>query len=327
MTICIMALLLAVGACASYAEGVDGRTVLRNMLEAEGKVAYTAHQITTLAKGPALTSEQTIYRDGYRGMRTEYIAPPPLKGEIMADDGRMLAHLIPNAKVLKMRPSRLMALKMRTDQAEHAFGHGDLKVELVGRDRIAGRTAYVVEVRPVHRSRGQTRKFWVDAEKWIKLKTEDIGPDGAVASMSYFTRIDFVDSIPNEKFHIEPPPGVRVERETGPALLPLEKAQQAVRFRILKPSYVPSGYKLAGTSLFPFREGKVVALRYTDGVTSFSLFQAPGRMLDRKFLERLHDGPVRPGRGIYSWREDGLNLTIVGQLPEDQMRKVAASVK
>jgi len=323
----ILALLLILAAGASFAQQIDGGTVLKNMLEAEGKVAFTAHQVTTLARGPSLTSEQIVYRDGFKGMRMEYIEPPPLKGEIMADDGRVLAHFIPSKKVVEMHPSRLAGLRQRTEQASPAFRRGHLGIELVGKDKIAGRTAYVIEVKPKERHPGPTRKFWVDAEKWIKLKTEDIAPDGTVVSMSYYTRIDFVDSIAEEKFRFQPPPDVRVERETISAPLSIEKARRMVNFRILEPSYVPPGFKRVSAAVVPFRHGKLVNLRYTDGVSSFSLFQTPGHVLNPRFLERLHEGPMRHGTGVYSWRHGDLNLTIVGQLPTDQMRRIAASMK
>lgn len=307
---------------------LDGRTILKNMLEAEGRAAFTAHQVTSIAWGPAVTSEQIVYRAGFKGMRTEYIAPEALRGEIMADDGRVLAHLIPKAKVLRMCPSRLAHLKMRTEQAAQGFARGNLTIELVGRDKIAGRTAYVVEARPKQRNQGPTRKFWVDTDKWVKLKTEDVRPDGTVASTSYYTKINFTDAIPDRKFKIEPPAGVRVEHEVAqPPPVPIKEAQRQVDFRILEPSYLPPGFKPLGASVVPFRGGKLVAVRYTDGVSSFSLFQTPGRTLDRKFLHRLHKGPVRPDKGVYSWRHGNLNLTIVGQLPPDQISKVASSVK
>lgn len=310
------------------AQELDGRAVLKNMLEAEAGTAFIAHEVTTLARGPAVTSEQIVYRAGFKGMRMEYLEPPTLKGEIRADDGRVLAHLIPKEKVLRIRPSRIAALKAWTGHIAHAFERGNLIVNLIGRDKIAGRSAYVLEVKPKLRHKGPTRKLWIDAEKWIKLKTEDIAPGGAVVSMSYYTKIDFVNTIPDEKFRIEPGPGVRVEREPMPlSWIPIEKARQQAGFRILEPEYLPPGFKLAGATVVPFRGGKLVGLRYTDGVSTLSLFQTPGRILSPRFLERLHEGPVQPREGIYSWRQGQINLTIVGRIPTDEIRRVAGSVK
>lgn len=313
---------------AAWAQQPDARTVLQRMLKAEASAAFTAHQVTTISGKRSVTSEQIVYRDGLKGMRMEYLSPPGLRGEIMVDDGKTLAHFIPKANVVKIRPSRLAALSAGTDQVAQAFSRGNLQVELVGRDEIAGRTAYIVEVKPALRRRGAGRRFWVDAEKWVKLKTEDIGPGGVVVSTSCYTRIDFVSAIPDQKFRFEPPPGVRVEQEgVPPHMLSVGDAQRQVKFRILEPSYLPAGFKPVGATVVPFRGGKLVALRYTDGVSSFSLFQTPGQTLNPRFLQRLHEGPVRPGKGIYSWRHGDLNLTLVGRFPADEAGRIADSVK
>jgi negative regulator of sigma E activity len=327
MTILICACLVAGAAASSRAE-LSGRDVLKRMLEAEGKVSFIAHEVTTLARGPALTSEQTVYRAGFRGMRMEYLEPPAMKGEIRTDDGKVLAHYIPSDKVLKLRPSRIAGVREWTGHHERFSEHENLEVQLVGRDKIAGRDAYVIAIQPHFRKPGPTRKFWVDASKWVKLKTEEIAPSGTVLSTSYFTKIDFVSSIPNEKFHIEPPPGVRIEREEEhPRFGSIKEARRQVDFKILEPTYLPSGFKLAGAGVIPFRDGKIVVLRYTDGVGTLSLFQTTGDKLSPKFLEHLRHGPSRSGGEVYSWQEGNLNLTIVSRLPLDDVRRIAASVK
>ncbi|MBP6964386.1 MAG: hypothetical protein KBC96_08275 [Armatimonadetes bacterium] len=315
-------------AAGSLCAAPDAVSILRNMLDSEGRVAFTAHQVTTISKGPSVTSEQIVYRDGFNGMRTEYIAPPALKGEVMADDGRMMAHLVPQQKVLRIRPSRLAVLRQRTEQAAQALSRGQLRAELVGNDRIADQATYVIVVRPRGGDQGPTRKFWVDTNKWVKLKTEDVGPNGAVVSTSYYTRVQFLDSIPESKFRIEAPPGYRVRHDRGVGgLVPVDKARSMIRFRMVEPGYVPAGYKLVGAAVEPFRGSHILGLRYTNNVNSFTLFQTPERTLDRRFIERLHDGPVRPKQGVFSWRQGPLSLTLVGNLPAGEPDKIRNSVK
>lgn len=318
-------LVLAAG---SLCAAPDAISILRNMLESEGRVAFTAHQVTNISQRPSVTSEQIVYRDGYRGMRTEYLAPPLMKGEVMADDGRMMAHLVPRQKVLRMGPSRLAVLRQRTEQAAQALSRNQLRVELVGHDRIADQATYVIVVRPRGADQGPTRKFWVDTNKWVKLKTEDVGPNRTVVSTSYYTRVQFLDSIPESKFRVEAPPGYRVQRDRGTvALLPLDKAKSLIRFRMVQPAYAPSGYKLVGAMVEPFRGSHILGLRYTNSVNSFTLFQTPERTLDRAFIERLHEGPVRPRQGVFSWRQGPLSLTLVGNLPGGEAEKIKNSVK
>lgn len=321
------ALLILSASNLAQAQQLDGQTVLRRMLNAEGSVAFIARQVTTIAKKPAITSEQVVYRAGFRGMRTEYTSPPFMKGEIMVDDGRVMSHFIPKTNVIEKRSSRLGDMQIRTAQISEKLNRGQLRIDLVGRDEIAGRTAYVIEIRPEHRPEGRIRKFWVDRENWVKLKTEDIAPNGTVESTSYYTKMSFVDSIPDAKFRLDRS-GVRVKQEEGPSpMMTQKRAQQLVRFRILKPSYLPSGFKPIGAAVVPFRGGKSIVLRFSDGVNTFSLFQTPDRILPRRFLDRLEEGPLRSGRDTYSWRKGNLNLTIVGSLTKEQIKLVADSVR
>jgi negative regulator of sigma E activity len=147
-------------------------------------------------------------------------------------------------------------------------------------------------------------------------------------SMSYYTKIDFVSSIPDSKFHINPPAGVLIEHEEHePHPMPVEHARHEAGFHLLEPSYLPKGFKPAGAVIIPFRDGKIVGLRYTDGVNSVSLFQTPGDKLSPKFIERLQHGPAKSGTEVYTWREGDISLTIVGRISQDEIRKIAGSVK
>ncbi len=301
----------------------SGSLVLKRMLASEGSRAYVGTQVTTLAADSNVTSEQKVARYGYKGMRMEYLSPQRLKGEVIADNGKVIMHYIPSRKVVRTHPSRLAMQRQRLMQ----MSRGNLKAKLVGSDRIAGRSAYVIEVSPV-RSRVLTRKFWVDTATWVKLKTEDIGPNGAVISTSYFKKIKYVPSIPASMFKVNPPDGVRVKR--GPAsasrLLSLEQAQDKAGFRVLSPSYLPPGFRFAGATVTRFRGDNMVAVRYTDGMTSFSIMQVPDNALKPRFQRRLRGGPERTGAG-YSWKQNGISLTIIGRIPYNQITNIADSVK
>lgn len=327
--ITIFAVLISLSLVSSVcAEKIDGKTVLTKMLENEGKACYKAQQITVLTKPPSITSEQTVYRDGLRGMRIEYLEPKALRGEVMTDDGITYGHYIKSKNTLMMEPSRVEHMKRRADQAMNALKNGKLKVELVGSDKIAGRDAYVIEVKPKDFRKSEVRKFWVDKEKWVKLRTEETDRDGTVSSISYFTSIEFMKSIPADKFKAYRPPGVKVVNKPGfYRMEDLGDLQKKAGFSILKPSYMPPGFKPVGAGLIPFRNEKIVVLRYTDGFNALSLFETPGRVLEPGFIKNLHRGPIHPRTDIYSWRRGELNLTIVGRIPPEEMHKIADSVE
>jgi anti-sigma factor RsiW len=67
-------------------------------------------------------------------------------------------------------------------------------------------------------------------------------------------------------------------------------------------------------------------VRYTDGMTSFSIIQVPDSALKPGFQRRLGMGPERTGPG-YSWKNKGISLTIIGRISRDQLVRIARSVK
>lgn len=325
--IAVSAILAASISAGHAAPQADGKQVLRGMMEAEKTVSFVAHQVTIVYMESNLTSEQDVYRSGVKGMRLEYTSPGSLAGELMVDDGQKLTHYIPSRNVAKIRPSMLAMIQTLTVQTAEALHRGSMVVELQGRDRVAGRDAMVVILKPTDTGNGPIRKFWVDAGKHVRLKAEDTAPNGTVTSVSYYTRIDFRNSIPDDKFHFEPPAGTRIHHDRMAEMMPLQKARDAAGFKVLVPSYLPQGFKEVGAAVRPFRGAKMVTIRYSDGVSSFSLFQSPGNTLAPKFRRRLESGPLRPGAGICSWRIGDLNLTIVGQIPQAQLERIAASVR
>ncbi|MHB1001577.1 MAG: sigma-E factor regulatory protein RseB domain-containing protein [Armatimonadota bacterium] len=322
----IIPFILAVMASQSVsAEQIDGNTILKNMIKAERSTTYTAHEVTVVGEDNT-RSKQIVYRDGMNGRRTEYLSPPKLKGSIIADNGKEWSLYNPKTKTIKTGPSMLSNMSRHTGTPSSRSKKWRIDVTLIGKERVARRQAYIIEIKPKS-MQSRSRRLWIDTEKWIKLKTEERGPDGKLLSQSYYTRIDYVDRIPAGKFKIEPGPGVQVEKMSGPKLIPLDKARQMVKFRILEPTYLPSGYSIAGAMIMPFRGNRVVGIRYMDGVNSFTIFQSQGNTIESRFTKRLHDGPVRSGSGTYSWSQGNINLTLIGRIPADQIKQIAESTK
>jgi negative regulator of sigma E activity len=300
----------------AFAQQMDGLTVLRNMLHAESNASYTAHQVTVLSRA---ASEQDVVRNGYKGMRVEYTAPPSLRGEIMVDDGTSIRHLVPGQRLLVQRASRLAGLRALTAQLGRTLRQGNLQVDLLGRDTVAGRPTYIIEVRPGLRRPAPIRRFWVDSDKWVKLKTVEIARNGTETSTSYYTKIDFPRRLPHGAFMLDVPSDFRaVDRPRLGGLLKLVEIRGQVDFQVRKPSYLPAGFKLLGGRVIPFRRGEMVALRYTDGVASFSLFQARASSIR---------GIPRPNTSLYTWRQGEMVFTLVGSIPPEAVRRVADSVR
>jgi negative regulator of sigma E activity len=292
------------------------------MINADSTVSYVARQVTTITWGTLLTSEQMVYHSGMNGVRMDYISPYALRGEFLVDDGRKHGHYIPKRNLFKIRRSGFPMMKKLIDVLK-SLDSGNLRAELVGTDRVAGRPTFIIAITHTQRSQGRTHKFWVDSANWVSLKTEEIATDRSVVSQSYYKSIQFVSSIPREKFRVVPPPGARVEREPAMEPMSVQKAQRLVAWHIMEPSYIPQGFKVVGAVVRPYHSIQVVSTWYTDGVSSFSLFEAP-ESPDRHFGDHLHKHHLKD---VYTWKVGTMSLTLMGQIPSDEMRRIAGSVR
>lgn len=312
-------------ASGAAAEKIDGRTVLQNMMESEKSAIYIANEVTYINESKELTSEQTIYHSGITGNRIEYTSPAKLKGMVMADNGTQSVFYNPKIKKMTIGPSWLSMMKGHK-WSQPPMLPGEPTPEIKGIETIAGRRAYVVEIKPPF-GQQRYRKLWIDKEKWVHLKTEELTNNGEVKSRSFFKKIKFVKSIPASRFTVKLGHDIKVEQMPGPVFLTIDQARNAVKFRIIQPSYLPKGFKPVGAAVFPFRGGKIAGIRYTDGVNAFTIFQSQQTALEPGFLKRLHYGPIRSGGGIYSWRNGNLNLTIVGRISSDEIHKISDSMR
>lgn len=325
-----MAVLLAGMLFSGKAQAVtpSAQAVLANMLSRESGVAYTAREITTIWKRTPIVSEQIVSKAGLKGKRVEYITPSRLRGEVIIDNGSRLYDYSAQHRLLRIRASKLATHRAHNIKTLGQLKHGKLRIRLIGREKVAGRSAYVIEVRAKSNRPSHARRIWIDMQKWVKLRTEDVNSNGKVASTSRYTSIRFVNSLPASTFKASFTKGVRIIREPAPQRLStIAEAQKSVPFRIMHPAYLPSGYVLEGVLVRNYRQGKIVSIRYSDGVNSFSLFESPGRMLSKNFVKRLLKGPVRPASDTYSWRRRDVSLTLVGNLGDSLFRKIALSVR
>lgn len=307
------------------AEQIDGKTVLHNMMEAEKSAVYIAKEATYINEFSELRSEQTIYHSGVKGNRIEYTSPAKLKGIVITDNGSQSIFYNPIIKKMTIGPSWIGMMKGYKG-VHPPMPNVDANAEIKGTESVAGRQAYIVEIKPSFGLK-RYRRIWIDKQRWIHLRTEEFTETGQIKSKSYFKSISFVKSIPVSMFTVKPGRDIQVEQMPGPVIITVDQAKSAVKFRILQPSYLPKGFKNVGAAIIPFRSDKIIGIRYSDGVNAFTIFQSPQEILEKGFLQRLHEGPIKSGGEMYSWRNGNLNLTIVGRVPPNEIRRISNSMK
>ena len=204
-------------------------------------------------------------------------------------------------------------------------------------DPIAGQETDLVTIAPRFEAR-PTKRLYLAHDTGVILRIEDFDPDGNLRFMSVYTQISFEeDTIQqklaewrrDEKFPIE-------KRRRRSQSITLDEAKTVLEDRLIEPTYLPPGFQLLETRYFKHRS-ETIYLRYTDGMLTFTVFeskrkQGSSRSGARRGVEHLqiqgtearHEkrGPTH----ILQWYISDLNFTVMGELPQDELIKVAESL-
>ena len=188
---------------------------------------------------------------------------------------------------------------------------------LAGEDRVAGRIAWVVSIRPkdVYRYGYQ---IWIDKDSFLPLKTELRGQSGTPIEEVMFTQIEVLSEIPDA--HLQP--GISGQGFTWFHAAAAENRGPALGGR-WQVTWMPEGFHISHyerQSLLASGD-PVDHLVYTDGMTSVSVF-----------VERIRDatpqvGPRRVG-GISAFGKlkQGHQITAVGEVPPATVQRMVNSV-
>ena len=299
----------------------------------------SGREVTFSTIGSGRQSEQIVKRDPKRGLRLEFVRPT---GDLLVDDFRRSWFLSQNGRRLVERESRLSELRRGIRDVMRQIKDGVMRARVVGEDVVAGRPCAIVLVSPPTEGvPGPVRRFWIDRETGLRLKTEEIGPTGRVLSSTYFLQVDVHPRFDDADFTAPSlPAGFLRERQERQAFPTVEAAQKTVRFSLRKPGYLPPGFDLRQVVVSRLKNSRVVVQRYANSMSGVTLFQTdaanlpfPGRRREErnKPFEESPRGGRRDGWGrgprVQTWRSGDISFVLIGNLPDDQMKRIADSVR
>ncbi|MGC4045968.1 MAG: sigma-E factor regulatory protein RseB domain-containing protein [Armatimonas sp.] len=286
------------------------RQLLRRMIQAEQARSFTAREVVTREDGKSI--EQVVKHDPRRGVRRELVRPA---GEVIIDNGSRSWRL--NRKRVLESDSKQVGVQRRLKDMLTRINRVPLTLQ--GQDMVAGRTADIVSL---GLPGGGERRFWIDRESGLRLKTEEKGPDGRIRSNAYYLSIDLKPQFTDTDFA---PPVATAERpvvrENRKTFKTIEEANRA-GVTIHPPDWLPGGFTLRTVE----SNGERITLRYSNGMSALSVARlavTPPRLI------RAGDGPVPlPGTntGYFVRGGDG-NYLLIGSLSEGDLKRVADSLK
>lgn len=285
--------------------GASATDLMRRAQDADKYVSYRGFKIATVhfAGGMTHASLKVVHLKPDE-TRTEYYTPNALAGIILIQEGEELWKFSPaDDSWRRLRSSNLSGPE---DQICCVFENYELRV--IGTDTVAQRPAFVVHAVPRHS--GETaRRIWVDKEFYLVVRTQVESPRGSIIDSSKFTSIKFnPGNISHSSFKING----KVKKCPQPS---------KVKFRTMVPSHLPKGYKLIGKTSICAGGHSCVHLQFSNGINTISLFQ---RKAD------IETTPVRVNcrvTNVLTWAHAGRVFTLVGDVPKNELRKIAYSVR
>ncbi len=309
--------------------------LLRRMIQAERTTAYSAREATL---APGRETEEAIKHDPKRGIRRESLRPV---GEIFVDNYARSWLLSSRGKTLTERPS--LAKRAQVGDAVKRLLKQRVPVDIVGEEKVAGRVADIVSVTAstnAPRGQGQaSRRFWIDRETGLRLRSEDRGPGGRILASTYYLLVDLTPTFGPEDFS-RPllPPDFKMITEDRETYRSYDDATRAgVSFK--RPGYLPAGFRLRSIEVTRRSGGKRseqrVSQRFDNGLSVLTLVQSDNLNLAKRAVnpeDKKKDSgffSLPRGQRAYLWRDKATKATLalLGSLPDEELKRVADSAK
>lgn len=198
--------------------------------------------------------------------------------------------------------------------SEVRFG-SEYDVSIVREERVAGRQAILVAIRP-HDGYRYGHRIWLDTETAFPLQTQLIGDDGTALEQVKFADISLnkdiqesalAPSYSTENFRWLTQPARHVSHDLKTSWTSNE---------------MPMGFKAVAThgEKMSGSDDVVTHIVYSDGLASVSVFVAPQG-------SAISEGPSRIGSSnSYSAIIDGHRVTAVGEVPAMTVRQIATTM-
>jgi outer membrane lipoprotein-sorting protein len=318
----------------------DAWPIVERAFSACALVDHVARQTTTVYTGtrPVTTQVEVAYRSPCLS-RIVFLSPP-LKGVTVLDDGERTVRLDPLHAMVVVGTSAMAAAsdtpgasgreagKQAEQQREKqrlALLEQNYRAIFTGAEKIAGRLAYRVELRPRHPG-NPWKRLWIDRRSGVILASEDYDGQSRRTRASRVEQIEFR----REPFNaVRPSPSLihfaRPEPATETEVRPREKISQAVGFKVLQPTYLPPGYRWEASYLYGCQCGcgvPAARLQYVDGLNTISVLQCGHR------CQHESDCGFRPlpqGSAVRVIAGDN-TVVVTGELDRRELVKIAKSL-
>ncbi len=263
--------------------------------------------------------------------RREAVLPDGRVGHVSVSDGETEEfRLAKTGKVLQGSAIK-SSPKLMAQEQEKELLLRNYKVVLVGGEHVAGRKAWVVELKPSLNDRPRQR-LTIDEETRVILENKRFRPGGLLAASSVFVRFEPGVHLPEGLFNVSPDTASGTfSHGFDPNFLSLEELDH-VKGQSFFPRELPGGFVFESGDFLDVSGRTVKHVRYTDGLAVLSLFQTdrPVR-LPASLSAAGHSemGALRLSSAgkVLHWKSGRVHYTLIGDVSKELLEKAAVSLK
>ena len=301
-----------VAAASALAEGTDPNDWLNRMAAAVQQTSYEG-TVIRIRKGEARALK--VVHTISDGVVHEKVVSQEGDGLEIIRKGNAVHCILPDSRsVFVDKWDDRSTLFSTLPSSEVRFG-SEYDVALVREERIAGRQAVLVAIRP-HDEYRYGHRIWLDTETAFPLQTQLIDPDGAAIE-----QVKFAD--------------IRLSPSIDPAMLSPSIDISTFRWVDQPPRHVgheidtewraaelPRGFRAVAThgETMPGGSDLTTHIVYSDGLASVSVFIAPAG-------DNTEEGALQVGESSsYSTVIEGFRVTAVGEVPAMTLEQIATTM-
>ncbi|MEZ0324780.1 MAG: sigma-E factor regulatory protein RseB domain-containing protein [Fimbriimonas sp.] len=285
--------------------------VLKRALLAGPKLRYVGTRVIEFRRqGQPVRYTEIVTRDG-PNTRIEFPSGSMYEGQIIVETSKERRHFFPDKNEIRvMAPRREEALHRL---ARLANSGGKFVISAAEGSGIAGvRTSQVV----VKDQAGNVvQRLYIEPRSGLLVKRQMFDPVGTQMGLYEFTRLKMNPKIDPLLF--------RLERKGAKVIYPIDTLREVAASKGFRPAFLrtTSGYALHFSRMVQPDGNDVLMEFYGSPKGRVSLYQTKAG-LDPEKLAKFGRGQVN----VYTWKQNGYTLALVGNQDRETLRKLAASI-
>jgi outer membrane lipoprotein-sorting protein len=305
------------------------REVVASMVAAPALVDYEATKVLTAVhqdRAETVTVLESYKRLGR--LRLEFLSPESVSGRLVIDDGVSVWQYEPSQHLVIHGPSFVHPAE--GSESVEEFLRSAL-IAVLGTEEVIGRQTVVLAMET--RDAGPSRRYWVDRETGVILRTEERDVTGEIVFTSFFTRISFGLNLPSALFRFTPPSGARAIDlyESGDPVSTPDALRQASGVWV--PPTLPYGYRFRAGAVVHHAALTSTSASYTDGVRTLTVFVTASAQMAFPQI----GVPMKMANGdarlldvgyfrVLIWQEGGTTYAMAATLSPSRLLLVASAL-